>query len=131
MRICLHHRVVLLALLPALLLLSAACFGGGDRVQLVPGGDSERGRVLMRAYGCHTCHLIPGVLGANSLVGPPLTAWAERQFIAGALPNQPNELIAWLQDPQAIEPQTAMPNLGATEQEARDMSAYLYTLRSN
>lgn len=85
----------------------------------------------MRDYGCHTCHLIPGVPGANSLVGPPLTAWAERQFIAGALPNRPNELIAWLQDPQAIEPQTAMPNLGATEQAARDMSAYLYTLRSN
>lgn len=131
MRVCLHHRVILYALLSALLLLSGACFGGGEVVQLVPGGDSERGRVLMRDYGCHTCHLIPGVPGANSLVGPPLTAWAERQFIAGALPNLPNELIAWLQDPQAIEPKTAMPNLGATEQEARDMSAYLYTLRSN
>lgn len=124
------RSAVLLTLSLALLLTLGACLGQPEASSIVPGGDVERGRLLMREYGCHTCHLIPGVPGADSLVGPPLTAWAERQYIAGALPNRPNELIAWLENPQAIEPGTAMPNLGATEQAARDMSAYLYTLRS-
>lgn len=124
------RSAVLLTLSLALLLALSACLGKREAQTIVPGGDVEQGRLLMRNYGCHTCHVIPGVPGADSLVGPPLTAWAERQYIAGTLPNRPNELMAWLENPQAIEPGTAMPNLGATEQEARDMSAYLYTLRS-
>lgn len=92
-------------------------------------GDVEAGRVALVTYGCHACHTIPGVPGANSLVGPPLIGWAERAYIAGALPNQPNHLVAWIQYPQAIEPGTAMPNLGVTEEDAVNMSAYLYTLR--
>ena len=92
-------------------------------------GDREAGRVALAAYGCHSCHTIPGVIGANSLVGPPLNGWAERAYIAGSLPNEPTHLIAWIQYPQAIEPGTAMPNLGVTEEDAANMSAYLYTLR--
>jgi cytochrome c1 len=61
-------------------------------------------------------------------VGPPLDAWAEREFIAGSLPNEPDALIDWIVNPQAIEPGTAMPTLGVTPEEARDMAAYLYTL---
>jgi cytochrome c len=55
--------------------------------------------------------------------------WAERGYIAGALPNRPGNLVAWLMNPQAIEPGTAMPDLSISEQEALDMSAYLYSLR--
>ncbi len=92
-------------------------------------GDIEAGRVALVAYGCHSCHTIPGVVGANSLAGPPLTGWAERAYIAGALPNEPDHLVAWIRYPQAIEPGTAMPNLDVTEEDAVNMSAYLYTLR--
>lgn len=95
----------------------------------VPGGDPKRGEVALQTYGCGACHVIPGVPGAVSYVGPPLDAWAERHYIAGTLLNTPNNLIAWLREPQAVEADTAMPNLGVTEQDARDMSAYLYTLR--
>jgi cytochrome c1 len=63
-------------------------------------------------------------------VGPPLNAWSERQYIAGNLQNQPDNLIAWIMNPQAIEPGTAMPNMNIDEQEARDIAAYLYTLES-
>jgi cytochrome c len=38
--------------------------------------------------------------------------------------------VAWLRNPKAIEQGTAMPNLGLTEQQARDIASYLYTLRS-
>jgi cytochrome c len=63
------------------------------------------------------------------MVGPPLTMFARRAYIAGRLPNVPDNLIRWLQDPQGVEPGTAMPNLGVGPPVARDMAAYLYTLR--
>lgn len=114
----------------AALLTAAACateestLAGND----VPGGDPERGKRLMYVYGCGSCHIIPGVGAADGVVGPPLTAWASRQWIAGRLPNQPDSLIAWLLDPQAIEPGTAMPTQGMRPDEARHMAAYLFTL---
>ncbi|MFN0073352.1 MAG: c-type cytochrome [Chloroflexota bacterium] len=95
----------------------------------VPGGSVDRGRRVLAAYGCGACHVIPGVPGGVGAVGPPLTGWAQRAYIAGALPNQPTYLIAWLRNPQDVEPGTAMPNLGVTEVDARDMAAYLYSIR--
>ena len=72
--------------------------------------------------------MIPGVRGAAGKVGPPLADIAKRTMLAGRVPNTPAEMIAWIRDPQAIEPGTAMPNLRVDEREARDMTAYLYTL---
>jgi cytochrome c1 len=85
----------------------------------------------MQEYGCDACHQIPGVPGATGYVGPPLVAWAERHYIAGKLPNKPVYLVEWLRFPQSIEPGTAMPDMGVTEQAARDMGAYLYTLQDD
>jgi cytochrome c1 len=96
---------------------------------LVPGGDPARGKVQIVAYGCGSCHVIPGVGGAKGLVGPPLTQFAHRGFIAGEVPNNGDFLVRWISVPQAIEPGTAMPNLGVSEAQARDIAAYLYTLR--
>lgn len=95
----------------------------------VPGGDPDQGRDALVQYGCGGCHTIPGVDGARGRVAPPLSAFADRAFVAGVVANRPEELIRWIQDPPAINPLTAMPNLGVTEQEARHMAAYLYTLR--
>ncbi len=66
--------------------------------------------------------------GANGMVRPPLNAWSQRVYIAGQLPNTPANLIGWLQNPQAFRPGSAMPNLGVSETDARNMAAYLYTL---
>jgi cytochrome c2 len=92
-------------------------------------GDPERGRIALRGFGCGSCHMIPGVPGARGMVGPPLTHFARRSFIAGQLANSPDNLIRWIQDPQAVEPGTAMPDLGVVPIVARDMAAYLYTLQ--
>jgi cytochrome c len=92
-------------------------------------GDPKAGALLLSAHGCGSCHTIPGVSGANGTVGPPLTDYARRTYIAGKLPNQLDNLVRWIRDPQSVEPGTAMPKLPVNEAEARAMAAYLYTLQ--
>jgi cytochrome c1 len=112
----------------ACVVLLGACARQPPRTD-IDGADPARGKAQIVAYGCGSCHLIPGVSGARGLVGPPLTHFAQRAFIAGQVPNNSEFLVRWISVPQAIEPGTAMPNLGVSEHEARDIAAYLYTLR--
>ena len=93
------------------------------------GGHPQRGRAVILKYGCNACHLIPGVPEARGLVGPSLEGIASRVYLAGEVNNTPQNLIRWIRDPQGIEPRTAMPNMGVTEQDGRDIAAFLYTLR--
>ncbi len=91
-------------------------------------GDAKRGQDALFQYACNACHVIPGVTGAQTRVGPPLTGIAGRALVAGKLPNTPDNLALWLRRTQEVKPGTAMPQLGVTEQDARDMAAYLTTL---
>ncbi len=120
-----HHAFTAL-----LLLLLTSC-GGEARgeARRVDGGDVERGRAALRSYGCGACHIIPGIPEGRGLAGPPLDAWGRRPYIAGHAGNSVENLVLFIQTPQAIRPNTAMPNLGVTNVDARDMAAYLYTLR--
>lgn len=90
---------------------------------------AERGRLALRMYACHACHAIPGVTGAQPQVGPPLAGFASGQLIAGRLAHTQDNLVAWIRHPQRIDARTAMPDLGVTEAHAREMAAYLATLR--
>ncbi|MDZ5442269.1 c-type cytochrome [Micromonospora sp. 4G57] len=94
----------------------------------VRAGRPDRGAELIAQYGCGSCHTIPGVSRADGLVGPPLTRFGARSYIAGQLPNNADNLRRWIADPQAVEPGTAMPKLGVTAIDAQDIAAYLYTL---
>ncbi len=123
------RRVITGLLLLILFLSGCGLIESGSPRQIVPGGDVDRGRELLDSYGCDACHTIPRLPGAIATVGPPLENWAQRAYIAGALPNNPDNLMLWIQTPQAIEPGTAMPNLGVTEQEARDIAAFMFDAR--
>jgi cytochrome c len=101
---------------------------GGESRTVVAGGDADRGKTAIATYGCGSCHLIPGIRTARGMVGPPLEYWSKRTYIAGEVPNTPDFLVRWIEGPQAIEPGTAMQNLGVSEAAARDIAAYLYTL---
>lgn len=117
------------ALLVLLALAAAGCRqGSAAPAAHVAGGDPDRGRIYTERYGCGFCHVIPGIEGANGQVGAPLTHFARRRYIAGALLNESENLVRWLVDPQAVEPGTAMPALGIPEAHARDIAAYLYTI---
>lgn len=98
------------------------------RSQEVPQGDPAFGRQALIDYGCVACHAIPGVPGADAYVGPPLDRFGRRSYIAGALVNNQDNLVRWIMSPQEIEPGTAMPDLGVTESDAVNMSAYLLSL---
>lgn len=100
----------------------------GEPVVEVEGGDPRLGRQAIRDFGCMSCHSVPGVTGADAWVGPPLDNWAERQYIAGREPNEPETLILFLIDPKYVDEQTAMPVTGLTEEDARNIASYLYTL---
>ena len=91
--------------------------------------DAERGRVALTQYACNACHRIPGVTGSDVHVGPPLAGMAGRGLIAGSLPNTSETMQRWLRDPKSVDPHTAMPNLQVGENDARDIAAYLATLR--
>lgn len=113
----------------ALAALLAACGEEEPAPHLrIAGADPARGQVVIAERGCGACHVIPGIRGAVAWVGPPLMEWSRRSYVGGHLPNAPENLVAWLRDPQAISPGSAMPSLGLTEREARDAAAYLYTL---
>jgi cytochrome c len=98
--------------------------------RVVRGGSATSGHELISDYGCGSCHIIPGVPEAKGEVGPSLTEFASRSYIAGRVPNTTEVLVRWLENPQAIDPQTAMPNLGLSSQEARHITAYLYGLEA-
>jgi mono/diheme cytochrome c family protein len=98
------------------------------QVREVTLGDPDSGRRALQQYLCATCHQIPGIVGANRHVGPPLMGIATRTYIAGVLPNTPGNMVHWIQHPTRVDPLSAMPDLGVTEQDARDIAAYLYTL---
>lgn len=123
-------KIVLLPAAAVLVLLG--CANGSSRrdaAEQATGGDAETGRRLIYRYDCGGCHTIPGVAAANGVVGPPLTGFGARSYIAGVLPNTPENLVRWIAEPQRINPDTAMPDLEVGPGQARHMAAYLYTLR--
>jgi len=114
-----------------LALASAAMLGACVRRPAEPtwakfGGDPGRGAVLVGRFSCGACHQIAGVQNANGQVGPPLSTFASRTMIAGVLPNTPENLVRWLRHPQSIVPGNAMPDVGLSDLQARDIAAYLY-----
>lgn len=118
--------------------LSVICFGfmvgcahreAENFAQSTTAGNPANGRRLLYSYACGSCHVIPGVGEAAGTVGPPLRGFGSRSYIAGVLQNTPENLLRWITQPQEVQPGNAMPDLGVTQEQARDMGAYLYTLR--
>ncbi len=126
-----NRRTSLLALLlPLLPVLLSACdaqppSGRKDVTRL---GDPKIGEIAIQQYACVTCHRIPGVVGPDAWIGPSLRHIGSRVYLAGIVPNTPENMVAWLSDPKAIAPDTAMPDLGVTDAHARDIAAFLYQL---
>jgi len=125
-----HSATRTLLIVLAAAMLSSACDQRARReAESLTGGSVARGQTAIGKYGCGACHTIPGITQATATVGPPLTQIAVRQYLGGRLVNTPDNMMKWLQHPQQIDPKNAMPEMGVTDQDARDIAAYLYTLR--
>lgn len=122
-------RPVTRLLIASLLATAAACeesqAAGPDNFV----GDAHRGTDLVRQYQCGGCHDIPGIAGANGNVGPPLHRIGTRTYIAGYIQNSPDNMADWIENPQRLLPGNAMPTIGIPQKDARDIAAFLYTLK--
>jgi cytochrome c len=107
------------------------CKGGQTTLPytVTTGGSADQGKATIVAYRCGECHTIPGVPDAKGVFGPPLMSLSRRTYIGGNFPNTPENLVHWVMSPKSMKPRTAMPNLGLSEPQARQVAAYLYTLR--
>jgi cytochrome c len=123
-----RSAVTILSLAAALV---SGCTGGQKprAYTVLTGGHADHGKELLSEFRCGSCHTIPGVDDANGVFGPPLMKMAARGYIAGIFPNTPDTLARWVMEPQTMKPKTAMPDLGISHQQARDITAYLETLR--
>jgi cytochrome c1 len=119
-------RAALPAALTAAVLAAGVAGCGGGSGGGVAGGDPGRAPAAFAAYGCGACHTIAGIDGANADVGPPLRDFGDRDTIAGILANTGDNLVRWIRFPQQIDPGSVMPDMGVSEQAARDIAAYLY-----
>ncbi len=111
--------------------LMSGCTGGravqGYSVSSV--GYAPRGQQIIIDRRCGSCHTIPGIHDANGTFGPPLGSFARLTILAGNFPNSPGYLVPWIMSPTSIKPRTAMPDLGISQQQARDVAAYYGRLR--
>lgn len=80
---------------------------------------------LVDRHGCGGCHVIPGIPGATGRTGPPLGDYSRQVYVAGVSPNTPDILSRFIMNPRAIDPRSAMPNLGVSAAEARLLASYL------
>jgi cytochrome c len=122
-----HTNSVVLAVLLAL----AACSRRGteQKLDLPETGEAKNAPAKIEYYGCASCHVIPGVAGADGLIGPPLDTIGSRAYVGGVVRNSPDNLVRWIQNAPGLDPKTAMPRLDVPEMDAREIAAYLYTLR--
>jgi cytochrome c1 len=112
-----------------LAMLAAVCAAGCSAPERSAQGDARAGRAAIERHQCGACHIIPGIGDARGNVGPPLTDYGRRVYLAGKFPQDPALLERWIRDAPSLEPRTAMPRTDVTEREARDIAAYLGLLR--
>jgi cytochrome c len=123
-------RLMFGAVLAAVAICVSSCSDDAQHVaEVTTGGSVRRGAAAIGRYGCGSCHIIPGISGAQGRTGTSLAGIADRIYIAGVLQNTPDNMMRWIENPPAVDPKTVMPNLGVTDRDARDIAGYLYTLK--
>ena len=115
-----------LAALPLALL--GACADKADAPRQIVGADAAEGLRIVERVGCASCHVVPGVAWPEGRSGGSLSGFGARPLISGRLPNQPDVLVQWIINAPSLDPSTGMPPMPLTQDQARDVAAYLYTL---
>ena len=122
---CLKKSLASVPLVVAL----CGCEAPPDRQSFAPRSAADAGRAVIDRVGCAACHAIPGIDWPKGRVGPALDGFADQSLIAGRAPNRPDVLAAFVRNAPAVVPGSGMPPMPITEEESRDVAAYLHTLR--
>jgi len=100
-----------------------------EKQSVVTDEATEEGRRIFETTACINCHSVSGTV-ANGRLGPNLTHLMSRDTIAsGAAPNTPENLKAWIRDPDSVKPGSLMPGMKLNEHDLDMLTAYLQTLR--
>lgn len=111
-----------------LLLIAAACKQPPEERQFMPVASAANGKAAIERVGCGACHSIEGIDWPKGDVGPPLRDLSRRALIAGRVPNEPELLARFVRNAPEVVPGTTMPPMPLSEEEARDVAAYLYEI---
>ncbi len=99
--------------------------GGPHQPALAAAKAGER---IYMTSACTTCHAIAGY--SSGYIGPNLTHFGSRHTFAGStLINSPQNVAAWIENPQALKPGAQMPALGLRGRELSELVAYLESLK--
>lgn len=86
---------------------------------------AQQGRAVFEENSCIGCHAVGGV---GTAAGPTLTNFGDREVIAGYLENNPENLEAWIRDPESLKQGNNMPAF--PQMSDQDMEALMTYLRS-
>ncbi len=95
-----------------------------------PPGDADRGKTLVEKRGCAACHVFEQGATARPSNGSPERDYAPNLWNVGDKANR-DWLYLWVKNPKSMWPETKMPTLRLSDQEAADVSTYLMTLKSD
>lgn len=100
-----------------------------QKAAAVSDAQVKAGQTFFFATSCVNCHTINGTT-ANGKFGPDLTHLMSRDTIgSGATLNTPEKLREWVRDPQGLKEGCYMPDMQLTDEELKQLVAYLLTLR--
>ena len=109
--------------------LLGGCKPPPEQRYVVEPGAAERGLAAIKRAGCPACHHVKGVDWPQGRLGPSLVDYGDNGWIAGALPNNPANLAAFVRNAPAAKPGSPMPPMPVTPAEARDIAVYLMGTR--
>ncbi len=109
----------------ALFALVGGCKPPPEQRYIAEPAAAARGLAAIERAGCAACHRIEGVDWPQGRWGPSLLNYDDAGLVAGALPNTPANLAAFVRNAPAVKPGSTMPPMPVTPAEARDIAVYL------
>ena len=93
------------------------------------GGNATEGKKLFETVGCQDCHVAQGFTKVRDARGTSYDIAPELSRVGSK--DNPDWLFDWVKNPRHFNPETRMPNLRLTDPEARNIVAYLTTLKDD
>lgn len=91
------------------------------------GGNAERGKLLFESVGCQACHVVGEMTKVRETRGTSYDIAPELSRVGSKV--SPDWMYDWIRNPRHYNPTTKMPSLRLSDAEAKDIVAFLMTLK--